>query len=62
MFDHNLVSFVFYHIHVTCSVNLIDDSIIQKMHGNECEEGNAALFGFLQPPMSKLSFHHTMNE
>jgi len=62
VFDHNLVSFVFYHIHFTCPVNLIYDFIIQKICDNDYEGGNPALFGFLQPPVSKLSFHHTMNE
>jgi hypothetical protein len=62
LFDHELFSFIFYHIHVTCPVNLIYDMIIQKMRGNEYEGGNPALFDFLQPPFSKLSFHHTMNE
>jgi len=62
VFDHNLVSFIFYHIHVTCPVKLIYDLIIQKMCGNEYEGGNPALFDFLQPTVSKLPFHHTMNE
>jgi hypothetical protein len=62
VFDHNLVRFVFYHIHVTCPFNLIYDLIIRKMRGSEYEGGNPALFGFLQPPVSKLPFHHTMNE